>query len=221
MSAGAPVELPLARGQFQPETIQELSRGRASLNEWISVPQTQFVEYAELDVGPTTAGALTDILYQLPPLNIELIRTSGRISRFRIISRTAINGVLINYLPESEFDLEKLLEGSANDAVVRFRLVAPARGWAFRPQYTWRLLRSDRSISPSEAKPVPPSAPEVKLVPGQGGTTVVDISVADPNGVSDLRLVQILVNRVLDGAHACYVSYDVANDRLWLMADGG
>jgi hypothetical protein len=50
---------------------------------------------------------------------------------------------------------------------------------------------------------------------------VVDVSVADPNGVRHLRLVQVLVNHGLDGAHACYVSYDVADDRLWLMGDGG
>lgn len=211
----------LARDQLRPETIQELARGRASLNEWISVPQTQFVEYAALDVGPTGAGALTDILYQLPPLNIELIRTSGRISQFRIISRTAINGVLINYLPESEFELEKLLEGRANDAVVRFRLVAPASAWVFRQQYTWRLLRSDRPISPSEAEPARPSVPEVKLEPGPGRTAMVDVSVADPNGARDLQLVQVLVNHELNGAHACYVSYDVADDRLWLIGDGG
>ncbi len=210
----------LEREQLRPETIQELSGGRASLNEWIGVPRTQFVEYAALDVGPTVAGALTDILYQLPPLNIELIRTSGRFSRFRIISRTAINGVLINYLPESEFELEKLVEGRANDAVVRFRLVAPASAWLFRQQYTWRLLRSDRSISPAEAKPAQ-SMSEVKLEPGSGRPAVVVVSVADPNGVRDLRLLQVLVNHGLDGAHACYVSYDVADDRLWLMSDGG
>ncbi len=210
----------LAREQLPPETIQELSRGRASLNEWISVPRTQFLEYAALDVGPTVAGAVTDILYQLPPLNIELIHASGRISRFRIIWRTAINGVLINYLPESEFELEKLVEGRANDAVVRFRLVAPVNAWVFRQQYTWRLLRSDRSIGPSEANPQP-SVPEVQLEPGAGSPAVMVLSVADPNGARDVRLVQVLVNRQLDGAHACYVSYDVADDRLWLMGDGG
>ena len=62
---------------------------------------------------------------------------------------------------------------------------------------------------------------ELKLEPGHGRETVVNLSVNHPNGARDLQLVQVLVNHELNGAHGCYVSYDVSDNRLWLIGDSG
>jgi len=43
----------------------------------------------------------------------------------------------------------------------------------------------------------------------------------DPRGYQDLNVVDILVNNFLDGRHACYLAYIVAQNTLILVDDGG
>ena len=52
---------------------------------------------------------------------------------------------------------------------------------------------------------------------------MIEVDTTDPNGVTELRLIQLIVKRELSGvnAYACYMSYDAGDNRLWLIADVG
>ncbi|HME08846.1 MAG TPA: hypothetical protein VKG25_17440 [Bryobacteraceae bacterium] len=203
------------------EELRELGTGRASMNGWVPVPEGTHLLYAPLQINFTVLGKLADILYQTPPLYIETVRRRGRIIRNRLISATAENGILINYPPGDQVDMEGLFSGEAADPVVRFRLVQPARSWRFQDRYSWRLLESSRTVEPMGAPPQPPSVPELVPAKIHGRKANLVIHASDPNGVRDLQVVQLLISGRLDGANACYLSYEIAGQRMLLVSDSG
>ncbi len=211
----------LARTPPNPEATREVLNGRASMNEWVPVRETTHLLYASLYLNYTMLGKLADTLYQIPPLYIEMCRRSGRLERYRLISRTAVNGFVINYPPANQYDLEDLLRGTGTDSVIRFRIVPPPSSWLFRNEYTWALLESTRVVTPAGGAPRPPTDPEISPSAGEGRRAVIEIASSDPNGVRDLNLIQVLVNHDLSGVKACYLSYDATANRLWLIADAG
>ena len=95
---------------------------------------------------------------------------------------------------------------------------------------TWFLLGGlAQSISPA-ATPAPrieqrqnqsPTAMVVSPTVSRGDLVTVSTRFADPDGVSDLGVVNILVNKYLDGVAACYLAYDSQSGWLHLVNDAG
>ncbi len=66
-----------------------------------------------------------------------------------------------------------------------------------------------------------PAAVSVSPETGTGLASQFSFTFSDPNGASDLALVQVLINGTLSGAPACYASVDAASGLLWLFNNGG
>ena len=211
----------LVRKAPQPELVRPVSEGRAAMYDWVSVRESTHLLYTSLRLDYTLIGELAKVAYRIPALYIELARQSGRVDKYRLLSSTAVSGILINYPPGNQYELENLFRAQAMDPVVRFRIVPPDSPWYFRNRYSWRLLESSRSMATPAVRPQPPGIPDVQPATGQGRTAVFEITAFDPNGARDIRLIQLLINRDLNGVSACYVSYEVAEERLWLIADAG
>lgn len=211
----------LVRRPRKPETMHKILGGSASLNEWVPVRETNHLLYASLDISYTPIGKLADALYHVPALYIETIRQSGRAARYRLIPRTASSGVLINYLPDNQYDMEELFKGKGDDPVARFRLVPSVSSSYFQHQYAWNLIESTSSLALSGETSEPPAIPSIMPTSGSGRQATIEITASDPNGAQDIRLIQVLVNHELNGVKACYLSYEVAEERLWLIADVG
>jgi hypothetical protein len=56
---------------------------------------------------------------------------------------------------------------------------------------------------------------------GSGSAQVFNFTFADPKGWQDLGVVNVLLNNVLDGRHACYLAYSVSANTLYLVDDSG
>jgi len=56
---------------------------------------------------------------------------------------------------------------------------------------------------------------------GSGTTQTFAFQFSDPAGYQSLGVVNILINNFLDGRNACYLAYEVQNNRLDLVDDGG
>jgi hypothetical protein len=205
-------------------TMQELSdvvSGRAPLDAWVPVPATRNLLFADLDLHLTVPGALKSLLYQVPPAFFEVQRKSGQTQRYRLIISNARDGVLINYLPVSQAEFEDLFEGFAADPVVRFRVLSIGGGRALEPNFAWRIQRSNRQISERGDIAEPPSVTTALPAEAGGKDAVIEVTATDPNGWRYIQYVQILVSKELDGANACYISYQVGGNRLWLISDAG
>jgi hypothetical protein len=201
------------------KSMSQIASGQARSGEWIAVPVTDSFLYASLNLEYSFSGQVGRALYQVPPVSLELVRSSGRTQRCRLLSETAINGIMINYLPTSQGEFEDLLEGYADDPVTRFRVIEPPGH--FEGQYEWRILASSARIVHPPADQKPPELTSFAAVDRHDGEFLFRMTVSDANGSRDNRFVQLIVNREFNGVNACYLSYEVPLDRLWLIADKG
>jgi len=69
--------------------------------------------------------------------------------------------------------------------------------------------------------PTPPSVGVPSPAMGSGNSSSFTFTFTDPRGYQDLDVVNILVNNVLDGRHACYLAYSVPSSVLYLVDDAG
>ena len=67
----------------------------------------------------------------------------------------------------------------------------------------------------------PPSVVSVSPSSGSGSSQVFTVTVADPDGASDVNYVLFLMNQIISGAGACYVLYNPSMGLLWLENDAG
>jgi len=67
----------------------------------------------------------------------------------------------------------------------------------------------------------PPSPVSVTPAAGSASNSTYTFVFTDPRGYQDLSVVDILVNDFLDGRHACYLAYAVAQNTLYLVDDAG
>ncbi len=146
----------LRKASSRREAMREVGSGRAQMNEWVPVPEGTHLLYAPLQIKFTVLGRLVDFLYQTPPLYIETVRRGGRTGRYRLMSATAENGILINYPPSDMGEMANLFSGEADDPVVRFRLVPPPSVWRYQRPYSWRLLESSRTVARAGSPPRQP-----------------------------------------------------------------
>jgi hypothetical protein len=209
----------LIRKPPRAEQLRKAAGGFARLGEWIEVPATSRLLYGGLKLDYSAWGKLARTFYHMPEARIELHRKSGRDEKYRLLTETAANGALLNYPPANQEELEDLLQGYAPDPVTRFRITAPGR--YFRSGFAWTMEESSRGVGQRRVDPRPPELVSVTAKQNGPREATFEVTVSDPNGVRDLQFVQLIVNRNLNGAAACYLSYDAPATRLWLLANSG
>lgn len=204
-----------------PVPLDQLSTGNSSFDEWVDVPAETRSLFAAVHIKNSLIGRLAETFYQLPPLYIKLQRSGGQISVHRILTRTAGNGMLINFTPETGSDYARLSQqGTSGDPVKRFLITTLNKSAFFQRQYSWQLLAQKGSEASSQA-PAPRLITAVMPQKGEGRSASLEVTVTDPMGVAGLKWLQILVNKDLNGSRACYVSYEVSKDQVGLIADQG
>ena len=67
----------------------------------------------------------------------------------------------------------------------------------------------------------PPTPTLLQPLAGRGLTQELTTRFSDPDGVADLGVLNVLINRHLDGAQACYLAYDNQSDWVFLVGDDG
>ncbi len=67
----------------------------------------------------------------------------------------------------------------------------------------------------------PPSTSTTNTENSSGPTATRTFVFTDPNGADDLGVVNVLINRALDGRTACYIGYDSVNNLLVLLDNAG
>jgi hypothetical protein len=144
-----------------PLRMQTRVRSRGRFGEWIEVPPIDSLAFASIDLRHTTFGRLTLLLWRIEPLFIDLQYEDGRDLTFRFVPGTARNGVLLNYLPSSMFELLNLFQGIRPAAVVRFRIRGPGTGSYQEPfAITWRSTDwLDTPERPMRIGAIPPVIP--------------------------------------------------------------
>ena len=209
-----------AASEPRPE-LESVSENEAVFDRWVDLPTTSYLLYASIKVENSTVGRVAEIFYHVPALYVQLQRVSGRTTAYRVLPKTASNGMLINYVPETGFDLSELIQESAADPVVRFRITDSGARSFFKRHYTWKLLADKKAIRQVRPLQPPPLISEVMPSVGMGRSASLEITTSSSAGVASLDFVQVLVNKDLNGVKACYVSYEVPNKRLWLISDRG
>jgi hypothetical protein len=108
-----------SRFTIAPSPVERVS---ASVGEWIQVPSSDTLLFAELDIKPTWRGRISQALFAIPPMKIQIEYADGARRTYRLISATARNGLLMNFLPRSLAETALLFRGMALSEVVRFRI---------------------------------------------------------------------------------------------------
>jgi hypothetical protein len=209
----------LARKAAELEDLNTVNAGRAHLGEWIPVPEIDHLLYDALSLEYSVLGKAARFLYHVPEVQVELKRKSGRTEKYRLLSETAIGGILINYPPADQNDFEDLLQGYGTDPVVQFRVVAPSP--YLKQEFGWQLKQSSRRLAIRQEEPKRPEIVAFTLLEAKGRDASFEITVSDGNGARNIQFLQVIVNRDLNGVGACYLSYEAPENRLWLIADSG
>ena len=76
-------------------------------------------------------------------------------------------------------------------------------------------------IAVSGGSSAPPTPVSVSPSGGSAASQLMNFVFTDPRGYSDLGVLNILVNNFIDGRHACYLAYVVAQSTLVLVNDAG
>jgi len=111
----------------------------ARLFEWVSVPPSDKMLYAFLEMRLRPLGWTSKTFYQIPPVTISVMYASGSYAGYRMIPDTARNGLLLNYLPTDKESLNRLFASKATDRVVRFKISGPG-AWYYNKDFdlTWK-----------------------------------------------------------------------------------
>jgi hypothetical protein len=133
------VQLFKRRDQPVPSELAIIGHETGRLSEWVSVPPSDKVLYAFLEMRLRALGWTSKTFYQIPPVTISVMYASGRYADYRMIPDTARNGLLMNYLPRDVESLDRLFANTATDRVVRFKLSGPG-AWCYNNEFdlTWK-----------------------------------------------------------------------------------
>lgn len=113
------------RGAPVPLALRVVGRDRVGIGDWIEPPESPDLLFASIRFSPTILGRLSVLLWRIEPVEIDLQYADGRNLTFRILPETSENGLLMNYLPSSMYELLNLFQGIRPSPVVRFRVRGP------------------------------------------------------------------------------------------------
>jgi hypothetical protein len=92
------------------------------MGEWVDLPRTDRLLFAEIDLRLTLRGRIREALFRVEPVSIEVAYADGHRETHRLVPATARNGLLMNFLPTSLDDWAGLYLGSSRSRVARFRI---------------------------------------------------------------------------------------------------
>jgi hypothetical protein len=142
--------LALGKNKATPDTLTPLPQGTVgTIGSWIDVPACAGMLYGKFEMKRTIFGAVSAILYQIPPAWIDLQFASGRKESYRFVPSQSKNGLLLNYLPNTLADLDRLFHHQANDKISRFRVRIPGGRLCFERSLHIQWLESSIPISVS------------------------------------------------------------------------
>lgn len=141
--AGFPVLLLEKRPAPVNDLLENIGGIRAEMNRWLSVPHTEGLLFARIDLRPTLLGSLARIVWQIPPLYLDARVEDGPTLTFRLVPDSAQNGLLLEPLPLDLRGFEALLAGDVAELprVSHVRVRGPGVGMfdnAF--EVTWETL---------------------------------------------------------------------------------
>jgi hypothetical protein len=137
--AGKDVQLFKRREPALPSKLNTIGHETVSLSEWISVPPSDKMLYAFLEMRLRPLGWTSKTFYHIPPVTVSVMYASGSYAGYRLIPDTARNGLLLNYLPTDIESLDRLFANTATDRVERFRISGPGASYYQRNfELTWK-----------------------------------------------------------------------------------
>jgi len=112
----------------------------ASVGTWVSVPPSEGVTYAHVDLEERWTATVARLLWRVDPIWIDLRYEDGEILTFRMLPTTAGEGLLLTPLPRSFSDLVRLFEGAGSPRVASFRIRGPGLR-SYEPVFNvvWRV----------------------------------------------------------------------------------
>jgi hypothetical protein len=131
---------------------------RARIGEWVAVPRSADLVFASVDLRPTTLGRLAAFLWRVDEVLIDLNYLDGRELTFRLLPGVADDGLLMNHLPSSMYELLNLLQGVRPSPVLRFRIRGPGTsGFDQDLLIAWRTAAwLDAPSEPAVIEALPP-----------------------------------------------------------------
>jgi hypothetical protein len=137
-------------------------------NKWCSVPDLSQRLCAELRFRPRFKYFVEKLFYQAPISYLDLHYRSGAYRRFRLVTDSARNGILINFVPINFNDFVDMFSNHAYDKVDAYRLSGAAMK-SFQDEVPVRYFVDGASVRLDE-----PDAEKPKYYP-------VDVSKAQGN----------------------------------------
>jgi hypothetical protein len=87
---------------------------------------------------------------------------------------------------------------------------------------TVTVVNPDSTVSNGVGFPIRSGPTAVSASPGGAGSSqTFTFTFSDPSGWQNLGVVDVLINRFLNGHHACYIAYSVPYETLYLVDDAG
>ncbi len=101
---------------------QEIARGEFRVNTWQDVPKTDHLLYAEVVFPWSLAGRIRKTLFRIPPIYMDTREEGGAIKTWRIVPDVLQGGIMINTVPATLGDFERLVRGVAGPRIVAIKI---------------------------------------------------------------------------------------------------
>jgi hypothetical protein len=147
-----------------------LGEERVRVGDWIDVPKSADLVFADLDLRLNERGRLAKVLLRVPAVWLEAEYESGRKLRARISPENTRGGLLVSDLPSSLEQLGSVLSGHRVDPVRRIAI--NGQGTAYlekRLVVRWLAM-------PRPAVVPPPPPPNARVLPGQPRLKLDDVA---------------------------------------------
>ncbi len=217
---------PAGGGNFQDGFVVKLAPAGNSLtySSYIGGSGDDFI----FDVDVDSAGGLLLVgnTFSTDIPQVESLQTTARGQQDVFIMKLKPAGNALDfstYLGGTESDLgygifsgtggsiyvTGLTSGPSFPTVNAFQSAQPGGFIAFLTKYTL--------TGPSQT----PTVTALSPIATSGTQQTFNFSFADPDGATDLGVVNVLINNFLNGAGACYIAYDRPSNFLFLVNDAG
>ena len=107
--------------------LQQVGATLTRLGDSVRVPSVDGLLLMSAGIGKSTYGSVRNLLYRLDPIYVDVTFRSGRMISWRVVRANLVEGVVVNNLPLSLYDLTPILhpEQPVADPVasIRFRPV--------------------------------------------------------------------------------------------------
>lgn len=131
---------------------QLLAQSRHQLGNFIDIPATSGILFAEIDIEASLIGRIANLAFKSSPLNITVQLKNGQSRSYRLIAGMAGAGFVLSPLVQSNADFLALsrdeLQELKSNAITRLR-IAPAEGGDifWKPDYELRLTKLTGSVA--------------------------------------------------------------------------